>query len=120
MLPQISRMALELVQKEVGNKNFTAYTLNRLQVKDPYFVTFAKYLASAAKSRVGDVGYNLALAHCAFIYRVFELSDRFPDMPSGDPMDNATKDALAQSAQETAEIIKRLQNTDGKWPHETP
>jgi len=127
MLKQVSREALLRLREEAQHKNFTPAIISRLKNENPGYAYLANFFANKAKSDIGDAGFRLALEHFAISYRIFELSDRYPDKPSSvlhlpeaDPLETAAPGEIASARDETNEFIKRLQMLDGKWPHEPP
>lgn len=116
MLRQISHEAVMRATNESQERKFAPSTIARLMNENPGYVTLANYVARTAKSEIGDAGFKLALECFAIIYRVFELSERYPDqprltlsLPEADLLETATAAEIASARNETNEGIKRWQ-----------
>ncbi len=119
MLPQISREALRRLGEEVSVRGFTPRTINRLRNENPAYAHLANYFALEAKAKIGEVGFKLALDHFAIFYRIFELSERYPDKkmlllpPERDELDTASAQAIAEATNIANAAIERCRKPLG-------
>lgn len=119
MLTQISREALIRLGREVGERGFTPFTLNRMKNENPGYAHLANYFALEAKSKIGEAGFKLALDHFAIFYRIFELSERYPDKKlltlalERDELETASAQAIAEATNIANAAIERCRKPLG-------